>query len=506
MIRERWPDNTRFIMAAIGAAVGGGCFTAFPPAALAHGGAAFLIPCMVAIATVAGPLLALELGVGLCFQGAAPESLRKVHRRAEWLGWWSTVVCAVLALAGAAAMAWFALYAWDAALALFGNRPLPWGTSVESARAHFQHTFPDADQQRAADALAGLHPSGSALLLLALVWLLLHAGLVNGFARIGNWTMITFPLAVVLLVVLGVANLSQDGAVDGVATYLSPQWGELLRLDTWLAAYGVVIPSLSLGLGVFTAYASYLNRNADVTGVAIITVLAGSGYAFLAGFVVSSAAGVLAAASRLPVSEVPLDALATAFVSYPAALANFAFPHWVQALLALVLFTTLFALTLDTVLGLLVAVLSALADRLHREWSDLVAWTCVLGFLASALFCTNTGPRLAETLGDLLTPFGLALAAAGQCLALVWTTGADGVHRHLNAYSVVPVGRTWRFMIAAATPLALLALAVQRAVQMTDSAPAADQPGWLLTGAALTTCVLAVLAAWSLTVGPRRLP
>ena len=94
--KEAFSGRTMFILAAIGSAVGLGNIWRFPYVAYENGGGAFIIPYLCALLFAGIPLLYLDYAVGHRFRGSAPLSLRRLHRGAEWLGWWQVLILSLI--------------------------------------------------------------------------------------------------------------------------------------------------------------------------------------------------------------------------------------------------------------------------------------------------------------------------------------------------------------------------------------------------------------------------
>lgn len=465
----RWPDQGRFILAAVGMAMGLAAFTSFAGAALGHGGGAFLIAYLVAVATAAVPVLVLEFGIGLCYQASAPVGLRRLDRRLEWLGWWITALAGLAVLTIVAQVIWAAHYGFDSLMSLLGNRPLPWGRTPESAAIWFSTSLGERPISGAASAAAALAPVGSLVVIAAMVWLAVHRLMAGGLTAIGRWSLAVIPTAAVLLIVVGVTVLYQPGAVDGVAAFLTPRWSALLELDTWLAAYRTAFTTHAVGLGVYIAYASHLKRGSDASGSALVVGLAGAGFAFLAGMVVSAAAGALAGGNGVPLEQLANAGPRAVFSLLPTLCATLPLAAWVCALLALLLCVCWIMLLLSSALGLIAAITLALADKWGWSWSWVNARICLGGFFASVVFTSAAGPTLVEVLHDGLLPFGVAAAVSALCLGLTRVGGGANLERHLNAYSVIGVGRGWRMLVRLATPLVLLGLIIERSLTLSTT-------------------------------------
>ncbi|HEB37133.1 MAG TPA: sodium-dependent transporter, partial [Thermoplasmatales archaeon] len=272
--QEHWNSRFAFIMAAIGSAVGLGNVWRFPFVCYKNGGGAFLIPYFVALFTAGIPLMILEFSIGHMLRGPPPECFRKIGKKFEWIGWWTTLIPFVVASYYVVVMAWcfsYMIYSLD----------LRWGTNAEG---FFLNTFLGVTSGPAV--IGGFRIP--ILLGLIAIWISIFIILYKGVSRIGKVVAITVPLPTVLLVILTIRGLTLPGALDGVSYYLTPDFSKLLHADVWLAAYAQVFFSLSLAQGILITYESFLKKKSDVTNNAFITSLADAGTSFLAGFTVFS--------------------------------------------------------------------------------------------------------------------------------------------------------------------------------------------------------------------------
>ena len=498
----RWPNQGRFVLAAIGMAMGLQAFTSFSGSVLGHGGGAFLIAYLVALMSAVIPVLALEFGVGLCYQASAPDGLRRLNHRLEWLGWWTTALAAVAALMAVAQLTWATVYGFDSLMAMLGNRPLPWGHSPQSAAAWFGDRMGERPITGSTSAAVAMAPVGVLVVLSALAWVAVHRVMAGGISAIGRWSMAVIPTAAIFLLVVGVVVLFRPGAMDGVAAFVTPRWSSLTEITTWLSAYRLAFTTHALGLGVYMAYASHLKRGADATGSAVLVGFVGAGFSVLAGVVVSAAAGAMAAARGVPLEQIAVDGPRAVFALMPTVCALVPVAAWISAVIALLLCLCWIALALSTVLGLVAAISLAATDKWGWSWSVLNARVCLGGFFASLVFASAAGPQMVDVLHEGLFPYGIAAAVAAQCLALAWVAGSVNLQRHLNAYSVIGIGRGWRILVMIVTPLALIGIMVEHGIALV--AYAAQTAAWHAAEFGIVAGVVAMVAGLSLTVLPGR--
>jgi NSS family neurotransmitter:Na+ symporter len=499
--RQRWPTKSSFLLAAVGGAIGVNAFTHLPAQVAAHGGGAFFVPLLIAVASVGLPMMALEFGLGLCYQGSVVECMRKVDKRMEWIGWWSVALCALACVCSAGFMAWAGIYVYDSGMALLANQPVPWAGGTVAAQGYLNQYR----QIDAADVLslgiAHVKPIGSLLLTLMAVWALLFSAIRNGIPSLSNLIGKILPLALVMMAMLTFLVFKQHGesAVEGIAVYLQPDWSALLLPETWWAAYGTVFRTLMLGAGVYVAYASYLNRSDDATASAGIAVSAAILATFLLGLAASAAVACSAAVMSVPTTDLLSGDIDAVFaVLATAATGSRSVPG--QASISLLLFLGIFLFSLLSTLALLTAVVTAICDKFQLGWEEVCAKACVVGLIAASIFVTNLGFDLRAVIEELSFPFSLILCASAQCLALGWIS--DGLRRHLNAYSVIPVGSAWWSMIAVVIPAFSVLYASMRLIGWLG--PESGYSRGVVFTAGVLPCVVALAIALSLTFLPRR--
>jgi NSS family neurotransmitter:Na+ symporter len=94
------------------------------------------------------------------------------------------------------------------------------------------------------------------------------------------------PMLLVLLVVLIAYIATLDGASEGFAAYLVPDFSQILDPGLIIAAMGQAFFSLSLGVGCMMIYGSYLQPDANLPRLTASVALLDTGVAFLAGLLI----------------------------------------------------------------------------------------------------------------------------------------------------------------------------------------------------------------------------
>lgn len=86
----------------------------------------------------------------------------------------------------------------------------------------------------------------------------LSMGVQKGIAKVSSVLM---PVLVVMFMVLVIYSLFLPGAAKGLDALFTPDWTKLSNPSVWIAAYGQIFFSLSIGFGIMVTYASYLKKN-----------------------------------------------------------------------------------------------------------------------------------------------------------------------------------------------------------------------------------------------------
>jgi NSS family neurotransmitter:Na+ symporter len=456
-LRDRWRSRATFVVAAIGSAVGLGNLWRFPFVAYEHGGGAFLIPFFVALVTTGIPLMILEYGLGVRLQGSAPKALAKISPRWEFVGWWALIVGMIICMYYVVIMGISADYFIDS----FSSK-MPWGDTANSAQTYLNKEILKVSEGPLQ--LDGLVPG---ILICSLVtWVMMFLIVVKGVDRVGKVVKYTVPTPYILLVILIIRGVTLKGSAEGLNYFFSPQWSALLDPSTWLAAYGQVFFSLSLGFGIMTAYASYLSRDSDINNNSFITCFADTATSYLAGFAIFSFLGYFAVATNSDIASVVKGGPTLAFVIYPAAISKLAdIAGWMPPFFSVVFFLMLFVLGIDSAFSIVEAFSSGLEDKF--KWSKLriVTILSVIGAAGSVWFCTKAGIYWLDITDHFISDcYGLVLIGILEAFAVGWFWKVKKFREEINSVSEIRVGRWWDVCVKFVTPAVLIWLLVAMSI------------------------------------------
>ncbi|MGO1381383.1 MAG: sodium-dependent transporter [Corynebacterium sp.] len=438
--RDTFNSRLLFLFAAIGSAVGLGNIWRFPYVAYESGGGAFLVPYMIALLTAGIPLLWMFFALGHRFRGSAPLVFRRIHPRAEILGWAQVGISFFIAVYYAAIVGWALLYTMKSFTKGWGENP----------GEYFSGEFLQADTE---SVFSGTFVM-PILITMIVVWIIVLATLVLDVSKgIGRLNIIFIPLLLVLFIVMVVRALFLDGASTGLDALFTPDWSALTDSSVWIAAYGQIFFSLSIGFGIMITYSSYLKPRSNLTSTGLVTAFANSSFEVLAGIGVFAALGFMSAASGVPVSEVATSGIGLAFEAFPTIINQMP----AGELFGILFFASLAIAGVTSLISIVEVVSSAVRDKfdMSRRAAALSVGVpmAVLSILA---FSATSGLVTLDVMDKFTNNVGIVLAALVAIIVVgVMTMRINELQQHLNAVSSFKVGATWRTFLMYVTSVIL---------------------------------------------------
>lgn len=439
--RESWSARSGFILAAIGSAVGLGNIWRFPYVSYENGGGAFFIPYLVALATAGFPLLFLDYVVGQKYRGAPPTAYRRMVKSAEGVGWWQVLVCSVIGIYYASVLSWagqYTLYSFSQA----------WGEDTENFFFNqYLQNGSGLDFTFVPSLFIGI------LIVWVIALFIMYGGIRKG-VELAN--KIFIPLLMLMFVIMVIQAVRLPGASEGLNALFAPNWSAMANPKVWLAAYGHVFFSMSIGFGIMVTYSSYLKRNANLTGSGLVVGFANSSFEILAGIGIFSVLGFMAVASGKPVAEVVSGGIGLAFVAFPKIISSMGESG---TIIGVLFFASLFVAGLTSMASIVQVPISAMEDKFgwsHKKAVTIVGGLCAL--ISLMLFSTKTAITFVDVIDHFTNNIGVVF---GAILSIIWVTWLnrgllDKLIRHINGISSFKVGKGWAFMLTVITPVSLI--------------------------------------------------
>ncbi|MBN2041204.1 MAG: sodium-dependent transporter [Spirochaetes bacterium] len=441
--RETWKNRSVFIMAAVGSAIGLGNMWRFPYVAAQNGGGAFLIPYFTALITAGIPIMIIEYGLGRRSQASANVALGAIKKPLRFVGWLSIMAAFGINIYYCIVLAWvinFFIPVFDIT---------SWAVDITSSKIHFF-----TDILHLSDGPWDFQKIYLPLLIgLFLAWLAIWAIIKSGLGKIGKILLFTVPVPVVLVLILLVRGLTLEGATVGLNYYLSPEWSKLANPQVWLAAYGQIFFSLSVGFGTMIAYSSFMPKNTELPNSAAITSFGNCAFSFLAGFAVFSVLGYFAFITNVPIEQVAQAGPSLAFIVYPAALAQL--PLWIK-FFAFLFFLTLLLLGIDSAFSLLETVSTALSDKFNFSRTKATTIVALTSFLLGIPLSTGAGLYWLDIIDHFIMNYLITITAIMECIAIGWVMGTKKFTAEINKNAEIRIGFIFSFLVKFLTPLILI--------------------------------------------------
>lgn len=438
--REGFSSRRVFIFAAIGSAVGLGNIWRFPYVAYDNGGGAFLIPYLVALLTAGLPILFFDYAIGHRARASSPLAFRRLNRKTEFIGWWHMGVNFIIAIYYAAIIAWAARYT-------FFSFNQAWGDDPQGFFFKEFLQIPDTPALTF-DFVPGI------LFPILLIWVLLAIVMSLGVQKgVGQANVVFIPVLLVMFLVLVVYSLTLPGASAGLDALFTPDWSSLTKPEVWVAAYGQIFFSLSVGFGIMVTYASYLKQKSDLSGTGAVVGFANSSFELLAGIGVFAALGFMASAAGTEVSEVATSGLGLAFIAFPTIISQA--PG--GAIIGFLFFGSLLFAGFTSIISVIEVMVAGIEDKfsLGRVRST---WLVILPIATlSVLFMSTTsGIFVLDILDNFINQFGILTVGLLSIIVVAYLLrGLPILADHVNERSSLKLGRIWMVLLAVVTPLIL---------------------------------------------------
>ena len=437
--REQWGSKMGFILAAVGSAVGLGNIWRFPYLVYNNGGGAFLVPYFIAILTAAIPLLILEYGMGHKYRASTPLALARGNKKWEWLGWWPTINAFFILAYYSMILSWAIKY-----LTLSFTKG--WGADPNN---YFYNDFlrlsssPFEFTAIIWSVLIGIAA------LWAVNWFICYRGVKGGIEKLNK---VLLPLLILIMIIIVVKGVTLNGSTVGLNKLFTPDWSKVKDPSVWIAAYGQVFFSLSVGMGIMMTYASYLPKKSDINNSAFMTSFANCGFEFLCAIGVFSILGFMATSQGVPIEEVVSGGIGLAFIVFPKVFSIMGI--WGNILGVLFFICLVFA-GLTSSVSLVEAVTAPIIDKTGWERKKVVTWICLAGFIVSIAFATNAGLYLLDIIDNFINNYGIVVVGLLEAFVIGWIIKPDTIRNHTNSVSYFNIGKWWNITIKYITPVIL---------------------------------------------------
>ncbi|XP_064487094.1 sodium-dependent nutrient amino acid transporter 1-like [Ornithodoros turicata] len=488
--RGHWGRSVEFFLSCASLSVGLGNVWRFPTIAYENGGGAFLIPYLIVLLVIGRPLYYMELIFGQ-FSGLGHVKAWKAVPAMRGIGYAQMFTSVYMSL----------YYNFVIALAVryfvaSASSSLPWtecqdhwfeGTNPQLSCDSFNINGPPANhtaqqvnltletsnrrvsvpelywKYRISHQSEGLWDirwmSWELALCMVFVYAFIALSVIKGVKTLGKLAYFTaiFPYAV-LISLLVVACL-QEGALDGIKRFFTPEWHKLLDVQVWYKACEQSFFSLGVGYGFLIMFSGYNDFKKDIYRDAILLSILDTFTSVLAGTVVFAVLGGLSAKLGVNFNEV-INAVGTelVFIVYPEALSKIEF---VPQLWSALFFVMLFTLGVGSSVAFVESIFTAIRDQFpllqKRKWV-LVVPSAVLLFFCGLPLATDAGQYIVKLLDNYGVATAAFLYAILESISIMWIYGIRNFSKDAEFMLDRKVGIFWKVTWGVTAPVLLIGI------------------------------------------------
>ena len=452
--KQEWNSNLAFMMAMIGSAVGLGNIWRFPNVLYSNGGGSFMIPYIVSLFLLGISFVLVEYAVGFKFKRSIARILYSIKNKLEPVAWFILLIVFLITTYYVCVVGWDFIY-------IILSVTKAWGANPDLYFAN--------NVLHATDSMSGLFTIVPNLLVsVFLIWLfaclILRQDLNDG---IGKVSQILLPLLCLIVVGIVAFSLTLPGASIGYSQIFTPDWSALGNLDVWLAAFGQIVFSLSLGMAIAMTYASYLPEGSKLVDNAVLVAFSNSGFEVFNSIGIFSILGFMTFTSGIPFNELVTEGTGLAFVVFPQV---FNTMGDVAYIIGPLFFLCILFAGITSVIALLEGVCYSISEKFLIERKKTATVVCIIGFLISTIFATGAGSTILGVFDAYLNNFALLFAILLECIIFGWIYKFDDLIEVLNNNSSIKVGKTWKTVIKYILPICIAGLWIQGVYSTVKSA------------------------------------
>lgn len=437
---NQWGSNLSFILAMIGSAVGLGNIWRYPYVLYSNGGGAFYIPYIFAILIMGIPFLILEYGVGYNFKSSFPKAIKKINSKMEYLGWLLPVAVFMIMIYYSAILGWDGIYI---ILSFFKG----WGADPNT---YFTTTLLQSSESYTG--LLNFIPLIAVAMLVGwvIIWFISHRDLEKGLGKVSK---VLVPMLFIIMVAIVGFSLTLPGASIGLAELFNPDWSLLTHFEIWMAAFGQIVFSLSLGMSIAFTYASYTRDEADLITNTISIALANSLFENFAALGVFSILGYMSLQSGTPVADLVTQGTGLVFIVYPTVFNVLG--KW-AVVVGPLFFLTVYLAGLTSILSTIEPLSFSIQNKFALTRKRTVTILCCVGAVISMIYATSFGGSLLGFVDTFINQMALLLGVIIECIVFAWVFKAEKLVDFLNSRSrTIKLGKWWLIIVKYVLPIVI---------------------------------------------------
>ncbi len=400
-------------------------------------------------------LLILEYGVGYNFKSSFAKAIRRINSKWEYLGWFLPVAVFMIMIYYSAILGWDGIYI---ILSFFKG----WGADPN---AYFTTTLLQASSSYTG--LFNFIPLIAVAMLVGwvIVWFISHRDLESGLGKVSK---VLVPLLFIIMVVIVGFSLTLPGASIGLSELFNPDWSLLGNFNIWMAAFGQIIFSLSLGMSIAFTYASYTKDDADLITNTISIALANSLFENFAALGVFSILGYMSLQSGTAVADLVTQGTGLVFIAYPTVFNVLG--QWAYVLGPL-FFLTVYLAGLTSILSTIEPLSFSIQNKFGMTRSKTMTILIAVGAVVSMMYATSFGGDLLGYVDTFINQIAILLGVVLECIVFAWIFKAEKLIDFLNSRSkTIKLGKWWLVVVKYILPIFVTIVWIGGMVDVVSSA------------------------------------
>ena len=404
-----------------------------------------MIPYIISLFLLGISFVLVEYAVGYKFKTSLSKILYKVNNKLEPVGWFILTIVFLITTYYVCVVGWDLIYVVLSFTKAWGANP-----DIFFSNSILQST----------DSINGIFTIVPVVLISIIAiwfitWLIIKRDLNEG---IGKVSTILLPLLCIIIVGIVIYSLTLPGASIGYSQIFKPDWSALTNLDVWLAAFGQIVFSLSLGMAIALTYASYLPDGAKLVDNALVVAFSNSGFEVFNSIGIFSILGFMALSSGIAFDELVTEGTGLAFVVFPQVF-NIMGPA--AYIIGPLFFLCILFAGITSIIALMEGVCYSISDKFGFSRQRTATIVCIVGVCISSIFATGAGSMILGVFDAFLNNFALLFAILLECIIFGWVYDFDELINTLNQNSTIKMGKTWKTVIRFILPICIFGLWAQ---------------------------------------------
>lgn len=398
-----------FVLACVGSAVGMGNIWMFPYRLGQYGGAAFLIPYLIFIASFGLVGLSAEFALGRMAKTGTLGAYAYCWKNkfGKYIGWLPLLGSLGIAIGYSVILGWV----FRSIQGVLTNELLT--NDIPAFFTNMTQSFSNVPCH---------------FLVLFVTCLLLFTSATNAIEKVNKVLM---PAFFILFIILAIRVSLFNGAIEGYKFLFVPKWEYLLNKETWIMAMGQAFFSLSITGSGMIVYGAYLKDDVDIPKASMQTAVFDTIAAMLAALAIMPA---VFSFGIDPVSGPSLMFLTLPEVFKQMPLGNF---------FALFFFISVAFAGITSLINMLEAVCESWQNRFHISRKKAVLLCGIITFIVSV--CIENGDIVGKWM-DVVTIYIIPFAALLGAITIYYILGWNALKQELDKGRKKPVGPTFKFL------------------------------------------------------------